>query len=423
MDGLDEYSQQKGICELILEISTMLISDQPEKPIRYLADWLHKQLTDEASLQDSQLHLKSNMWKVQAITDKMHRHMDFKNVISCTLAGVKEALNCDRVSVFYYSSGTNRLILHSSNMVGSSDQISIDKDHGIAGHVFTHKKTVNIRDCYSDDRFDFSMDRRSGYLTRCMLVTPIPNEPLEPIGVIQAINRKTGAFSEVDEWTLNCIAQSVSVALRNVHMLEEVNQLNVRSYGLLDISSAFLETNTTHAIIHQLTKTAMKLTKAERCNVWFKGKGKDDFWTLSDENKEIKILNSPFLTWVTENEGIIINDPEGDQRYTDEADRKFQFTPRVLIAIPIRSLTDKAETPTTHGVLQVMNKSSIWDKKDNFHEPDLTALQLLNDLIGRTISQNSKRLQGGNTQKQKKDRSEVAAPIPREKKKITPSLE
>jgi HD-GYP domain-containing protein (c-di-GMP phosphodiesterase class II) len=68
-------------------------------------------------------------------------------------------------------------------------------DHSVAGAVALHRTILNIADVYdvpegSPVRFDPTLDRKTGYLTRSMLALPLISRRDEVIGVIQLINKK-----------------------------------------------------------------------------------------------------------------------------------------------------------------------------------------------------------------------------------------
>jgi HD-GYP domain-containing protein (c-di-GMP phosphodiesterase class II) len=84
-----------------------------------------------------------------------------------------------------------------------NDSVSFDSreftmplnDRSIAGSAALGKRPLNIPDAYdlpagSTFNFDPSFDRRTGYVTRSMLVAPLISQRDEVIGVIQLINKK-----------------------------------------------------------------------------------------------------------------------------------------------------------------------------------------------------------------------------------------
>ena len=58
---------------------------------------------------------------------------------------------------------------------------------------------ISIPDAYADPRFNPQVDAATGYRTRNLLCVPMTNTHGEVVGVIQALNRRDGAFGAEDE--------------------------------------------------------------------------------------------------------------------------------------------------------------------------------------------------------------------------------
>jgi HD-GYP domain-containing protein (c-di-GMP phosphodiesterase class II) len=119
-------------------------------------------------------------------------------------------------------------------------------DRSIAGAAALQKSAKNIHDVYdlppgSTFHFDPSFDRRTGYLTRSMLVVPLISQRDEVIGVIQLINKKrdSGAkllskadvdaqvvpFDERSEELLGMVAAQAGVSLETAILYEDIRKL------------------------------------------------------------------------------------------------------------------------------------------------------------------------------------------------------
>src|SRR3970040_2643293 len=57
-----------------------------------------------------------------------------------------------------------------------------------------------IEDAYRNPLFNKETDIQTGYITRTVLCVPMKNREGEIIGVLQVLNKKTGLFTEYDEW-------------------------------------------------------------------------------------------------------------------------------------------------------------------------------------------------------------------------------
>jgi HD-GYP domain-containing protein (c-di-GMP phosphodiesterase class II) len=119
-------------------------------------------------------------------------------------------------------------------------------DRSIAGSAAVAKRTLSIPDVYdlpagSTFNFDPSFDRRTGYVTRSMLVAPLISQRDEVIGVIQLINKKRDAnhklvsktdvdehvapFDERSEELLGMLAAQAGVSLETAILYADIHRM------------------------------------------------------------------------------------------------------------------------------------------------------------------------------------------------------
>src|SRR5258705_6678639 len=91
---------------------------------------------------------------------------------------------------------------------------------GIVGSCAKNRSLINVRDCYADARFDPSMDKRTGYRTRCMLTLPLIDHKDLLVGVMQVLNKSDGVFESADEHVATVLAAQCAIALQRVRMTE-----------------------------------------------------------------------------------------------------------------------------------------------------------------------------------------------------------
>ena len=82
-----------------------------------------------------------------------------KDTIDIIIRETAKLLKADRVSLFVYNPRLKMLILTASNL---AKPIRVQPGQGIAGHVFSTQETINIPDCYKDERFDPGFDKLTG---------------------------------------------------------------------------------------------------------------------------------------------------------------------------------------------------------------------------------------------------------------------
>jgi HD-GYP domain-containing protein (c-di-GMP phosphodiesterase class II) len=130
------------------------------------------------------------------------------------------ATACERGSVFRLDRETGQLVsVYAQGLSG--DNIRLSLNLGVAGLVAVTGTMLNIADTAQDQRFDCSIDRRTGYATKNILGLPIRNHHREVLGVIEVINKHGGGFDSHDVRIMDGLGSIVSIAINNALMLAE----------------------------------------------------------------------------------------------------------------------------------------------------------------------------------------------------------
>ncbi len=92
---------------------------------------------------------------------------------------------------------------------------------GIAGWVAKHRVALNVRDCYTDPRFNPDFDKKSKFTTKSMICVPLLRKD-KLIGVMQVINKTNGEpFDDVDTHIFETLAAQCAIAIENAQLVEE----------------------------------------------------------------------------------------------------------------------------------------------------------------------------------------------------------
>jgi type II secretory ATPase GspE/PulE/Tfp pilus assembly ATPase PilB-like protein len=104
----------------------------------------------------------------------------------------------------------------------------------VSGYCARYGKLLNIADAYDEAelaaisprlKFDRSWDERSGFRTRQMLAIPLLYERKYLMGVLLLLNKRSGGkFTEEEERFALEIAESLAIALRNHHQMDQMTQ-------------------------------------------------------------------------------------------------------------------------------------------------------------------------------------------------------
>ena len=143
-------------------------------------------------------------------------------VLSRIVETAKAMLDCERATLYVIDTGKNELW---SRVVSESEltEIRLPMDgRSLAAEVARAGHLLRIDAPYEDPRFDPSVDARSGFRTRSMLVAPIDARDRRRLGVLQAVNDREGTFQEDDERLMQSLAGSAGIALEYVQLSEEL---------------------------------------------------------------------------------------------------------------------------------------------------------------------------------------------------------
>ncbi len=130
----------------------------------------------------------------------------------------RKVLGCERATVFVYDRARAEL---RTRLATGVEEIRIGADTGVAGAVARTGKTVRIPDAYADPRFNPDVDRLTGFKTRDMIAFPLVGFDNSVIGVLQVLNKISGAFDEWDDALVENFGAQVGVAIQRQMLLDE----------------------------------------------------------------------------------------------------------------------------------------------------------------------------------------------------------
>ena len=118
--------------------------------------------------------------------------------------------------------------LHIEYAIGDASEevrrVTLDMGQGVLGYVAATGKTLRVSDVTQDSRFDSSVDRKSGFVTRSLLATPIQWRG-NLLGVLEVVNKRDDSgFTENDERLLEIVANQAAIAVENSRLVEAMVQ-------------------------------------------------------------------------------------------------------------------------------------------------------------------------------------------------------
>ena len=159
---------------------------------------------------------------------------DVDKVLSEIVETARATLQTERATLFMIDTGRAEIwsrVLTKGAEPGAVEvrEIRLPLDgQSLAAEVARTGRLLRIDDPYDDPRFDPSTDQRTGFRTRSILVAPIDARDRRHLGVLQAINKIDGAFTDDDEQFVQALAASAGISLEYVELSEELAQERLR---------------------------------------------------------------------------------------------------------------------------------------------------------------------------------------------------
>src|SRR5579859_6956616 len=148
--------------------------------------------------------------------------------------GASSVLGADRSTLFVVDRAKKQIWSKVAQGAGITE-IRIPIGAGIAGQVALTGEIINIPDAYADPRFNREVDKRTGYVTHSILCMPMKDASGRIIGVLQLLNKLTGAFTAEDEQVLQSFAAQAAIAIKNAMLNDEIRKRMEVSETLLKV--------------------------------------------------------------------------------------------------------------------------------------------------------------------------------------------
>jgi len=163
---------------------------------------------------------------LQAVTNRIHATNNVDEIMLEVSSDICTLFNADRLTI--YVSGEDKASIISKVKTGLNSFRDLKlplAEHSIAGYCGMSRKLMNLKDVYDEAelrshnpnlRFLQEVDKRTGYRTKQMLVSPVLDAPAgDLLGVVQLINNKAGTpFSPLAEEGVVELCKTLAIALK-----------------------------------------------------------------------------------------------------------------------------------------------------------------------------------------------------------------
>jgi len=195
---------------------------------------------------------------------------DIGKVVGRITAAATSLLDAERATLYVVDEARHELW---SRVVTQSEfkELRLPLDgRSLAAEVSRSGRPLRIADPYGDPRFDPSVDARTGFRTRSLLVLPIDSRARERLGVLQVVNKREsvdqreGGFEEGHEALGMALAASAGIALEYVRLTAQLAEERLRQVRIAEETRHRLARDLHDGVAQTLANTALGLEIAQR---------------------------------------------------------------------------------------------------------------------------------------------------------------
>lgn len=289
------------------------------------------------------------------VTQRCAALTDLDSVLAELVELTSRELDCERGTLFLNDPASGELY----SRVAQGDlkrEIRILNSSGIAGHVYQSGEAICTDSPYDDERFNRSVDERTGFVTRSIVCVPVRTMAGELIGVMQSLNKREGVFTQDDLDLLSDMTNHAATILQSMQYIEEIERIRIKEMDFLELVSDINSEFDLAKLLQRAVAETTRMLGAERATVFLFDAATQTLFSrvaTGGEVSEIRFPSHLGIAGAVFTSGATMNIPYAyaDLRFNPSFDKQTGFFTRSILCVPISNKDNRVI-----GVTQVLNK-------------------------------------------------------------------
>jgi signal transduction histidine kinase len=197
--------------------------------------------------------------------------LDLDVLLESIVEAAAEVIRSEAASILLYDNLTRQLYFQVATDLAEPTLrgFVVPLEGSIAGWIVNNRKSVRVTDVQKDPRFSGHTDLVTGRPTKSMLGVPLITKN-KVVGVLEALNKRGGRFTEADESLLSVLGAQAAVAIENARLFQQsdlisefVHELRTPLASLSTATYLLLQPEMAHEqheqIIHSIHTETLRL--------------------------------------------------------------------------------------------------------------------------------------------------------------------
>lgn len=167
--------------------------------------------------------------------------LDLDELLQQITATATELLDCEGSSILLYDEKSSRLYFAAATGSDPAElaKIPVPIEGSLAGTIFRTNRPMILNNVEQDPRHYSLVAEKIKFKTRTLLGVPMPIKD-RIVGVLEAVNKRNGTFSERDVAILSVTAAHAAIAINNARLLQATRQALRQAQQANEIKNNFL---------------------------------------------------------------------------------------------------------------------------------------------------------------------------------------
>lgn len=323
---------------------------------------------------------KEKLFQLFDCAVEMRRERNLDKLLVFIATRVTSALTADRCGIFLFDQDKNEI--YSRVALGEAKELRFPLSSGVAGQTIRTGEIILTNDPYNNKHFNKEMDASTGYRTKNILCVPLLTTDGQTVGCLQALNKETGDFDDVDEEFLVAFAALAASEIISAKLFKEKASLIddlYKSQDLLREKISQLEAlsrldqfsydgNNLSEFLQLAIVEATKGTNARSGSILLYNAKEDNLsfaHNVGEFDEELKAIKLPKNAGIAgrvfcHGQSVYSNNVKEDPelKHYQSVDDALGHKTVSLAATPIKSRDEKNKSIPNIGVLEVINHES-----------------------------------------------------------------
>lgn len=158
---------------------------------------------------------------LREINNRLKGHFEIDSLLREIMNYTKDILHSEACSLLLADESSDQLFFYVTDDTGVDlTQIRLESGQGVVGAVFQSGEALIVNNAQEDPRFFQGVDDQTGFVTQALLCVPMA-VGTRRIGVVEVLNRLSGAYTAEDSKILESIASQAALAIEYVRANEK----------------------------------------------------------------------------------------------------------------------------------------------------------------------------------------------------------